>query len=62
MLDKGGLDGLTLRKLAAELRVQASALYCHFNNKQELLDEMATCVLTEAIEEMLPGQQGGWPV
>ena len=61
LLDKVGLDGLTLRKLATELRVQAPALYWHFQNKQELLDEMATCVLTEAIEEMLPGQRGDWP-
>jgi len=61
LLDKVGLDGLTLRKLAAELRVQAPALYWHFKNKQELLDEMATCMLTEAIEEMLPGQKGDWP-
>jgi len=61
LLDKVGLDGLTLRKLAAELRVQAPALYWHFKNKQELLDEMATCVLTEAIEGMLLGQQGDWP-
>ena len=60
LLDKVGLDGLTLRKLAAELRVQAPALYWHFKNKQELLDEMATCVLTDAIEEMLPGQEGDW--
>src|SRR5215467_10280444 len=61
LLDKVGLDGLTLRKLAAELRVQAPALYWHFKNKQELLDEMATSVLTEAIEQMLPAQQGDWP-
>ena len=61
LLDKVGLDGLTLRKLDAELGVQAPALYWHFKNKQELLDEMATCVLTEAIEEMLPGQRGHWP-
>jgi TetR/AcrR family transcriptional regulator, tetracycline repressor protein len=60
LLDKVGLEGLTLRKLAAELRVQAPALYWHFKNKQELLDEMATSVLTEAIEEILPGQQGDW--
>ena len=61
LLDKVGLDGLTLRKLAADLRVQAPALYWHFKNKQELLDEMATCVLAKAIEEILPGQQGDWP-
>ena len=58
---KVGLDGLTLRKLAAELRVQAPGLYWHFKNKQELLDEMATCVLTDGIEEILPGQLGEWP-
>ncbi len=61
LLDRVGLEGLTLRKLAADLRVKAPALYWHFKNKKELLDEMATCVLTEAIEEMLPGQQGDWP-
>jgi TetR/AcrR family transcriptional regulator, tetracycline repressor protein len=60
LLDKAGLDGLTLRRLATELRVQAPALYWHFKNKQELLDEMATCVLAAAIEEMLPGQQANW--
>ena len=56
---KVGLDGLTLRKLAAELRVEAPAVYWHFKNKQELLDEMATCVLTDGIEEILPGAIGG---
>lgn len=61
LLDKVGLDGLTLRKLAADLHVQAPALYWHFKNKQELLDEMASWVLTDAIEEILPGQQGDWP-
>ncbi len=61
LLDKVGLDGLTLRKLASELHVQAPALYWHFKNKQELLDEMATSVLAEAIEEMLPGPEGDWP-
>jgi len=38
LLDEVGLDGLTLRKLAAELGVQAPALYWHFKNKQALLD------------------------
>jgi TetR/AcrR family transcriptional regulator, tetracycline repressor protein len=61
LLDRVGLDGLTLRKLAAELRVKAPALHWHFKNKQELLDEMATCMLTDAIDEMLPGQEGEWP-
>ncbi|MGD3106767.1 TetR/AcrR family transcriptional regulator C-terminal domain-containing protein [Streptomyces sp. YGL11-2] len=42
LLNDVGLDGLTLRRIAKELNVQAPALYWHFRNKQELLDEMAT--------------------
>lgn len=42
LLDDVGLDGLTLRALAARLDVQAPALYWHFTGKQDLLDEMAT--------------------
>ena len=62
LLDRVGLEGLTLRKLAAELRVQAPALYWHFKNKQELLDEMATAMLLESVSAMLPGETetGDW--
>ncbi|MDT0450593.1 TetR/AcrR family transcriptional regulator C-terminal domain-containing protein [Streptomyces hesseae] len=42
LLNEVGLEGLTLRRIAKELDVQAPALYWHFKNKQELLDEMAT--------------------
>lgn len=41
LLDEVGLDGLTLRRVAAELDVQAPALYWHVTNKQDLLDHMA---------------------
>jgi len=41
-LDAEGLDGLTLRKVAARLDVQAPALYWHVRSKQDLLDEMGT--------------------
>ena len=51
VLDRTGLDGLTVRKIAAELRVQAPALYWHFKNKQELLDEMATTVFADSVRE-----------
>jgi TetR/AcrR family transcriptional regulator, tetracycline repressor protein len=61
LLDKVGLDGLTLRRLATELRVQAPALYWHFKNKQELLDEMATFVIADSMREMLPHEDGQWP-
>lgn len=41
---------MTLRRLATRLGVQAPALYWHFKSKQELLDEMATEVLRQAVE------------
>ncbi|MER6948051.1 TetR/AcrR family transcriptional regulator C-terminal domain-containing protein [Nonomuraea sp. NPDC000554] len=44
LLDEVGLDGLTLRRLATDLGVQAPALYWHFKNKQELLDAMAAAM------------------
>lgn len=42
LLNEVGLEGLTLRTIAKALGVQAPALYWHFENKQALLDEMAT--------------------
>lgn len=42
LLDRVGLDGLTLSAIGRELGVKAPALYWHFKDKQELLDEMAT--------------------
>jgi TetR/AcrR family transcriptional regulator, tetracycline repressor protein len=51
VLNEVGLDGLTLRRLAARLGVQAPAIYWHFKNKQELLDEMGTQVLLQAVED-----------
>lgn len=48
LLDSEGLDGLTLRKIAAALDVKAPALYWHFQNKQQLLDEMATSMARSA--------------
>lgn len=53
LLNDVGLDGLTLRAIAARLRVKAPALYWHFENKQALLDEMAT----EMYRRMVAGQR-----
>ncbi len=62
LLDEVGMDGLTVRKLASELDVQAPALYWHFKNKQELLDDMATAVFTDAMNvSSLPNQDATWP-
>lgn len=48
LLKRVGLDGLTTRRLAAELGVKSPALYWHFHNKQELLDAMADTLVREA--------------
>lgn len=42
LLNRVGLEGLTVRAIADELGVKAPALYWHLKNKQELLDEVAT--------------------
>ncbi len=47
LLDRDGLEGMTVRKVAAELHVHPGALYWHVQNKQELLDEMANVLLSE---------------
>ena len=62
LLDRVGIDGLTVRKLAAELDVEAPALYWHFKNKEELLDEMATTVFTDAMRKSgWPSAEANWP-
>ncbi|MFC4591170.1 TetR/AcrR family transcriptional regulator C-terminal domain-containing protein [Sphaerisporangium corydalis] len=48
LLDETGLDGLTVRRLAADLGVQSPALYWHFRTKQELLDGMADVIVLDA--------------
>jgi TetR/AcrR family tetracycline transcriptional repressor len=54
LLDEVGLEALSLRRLASDLDVHASALYWHFRNKQELLDEMARAVATPIPAEQMP--------
>lgn len=47
VLDRDGLEGVTLRRLAKELGVQAPAIYWHIASKEVLLDEMANAILQE---------------
>lgn len=45
VLDRYGLESLTMRRLAGDLDVRPSALYWHFPSKQELLAAVAEEVL-----------------
>lgn len=52
LLDTGGLDGLTMRKLAEALGVQAPSLYWHFPGKPALLDDMADALLVDVARDL----------
>ncbi|WKB36133.1 TetR family transcriptional regulator [Terrilactibacillus sp. S3-3] len=54
LLDENGLEGVTLRKLASRLNVQAPALYWHFKNKAALINDMAEAILQEEFAELPP--------
>ena len=62
MLDDEGLESVTVRRLAAKLGVQAPALYWHFKNKQDILDEMAQAILSSRplADLDLPTDSGTW--
>ncbi len=49
-LDRSGLEGMTLRRFAKELGVQAPAIYWHIANKETLLDEMANVILNQRFD------------
>ncbi|MEV6217651.1 TetR family transcriptional regulator [Nocardia sp. NPDC051833] len=46
MIDRDGLAEVSMRKLAAELGVQAASLYGHYPNKDDLFDDIATGVMS----------------
>lgn len=54
MLGSDGLNALSLRKLAARLGMQASALYWHFKSKDDLVDHMAEAILGPEFAELKP--------
>ena len=59
LLDEVGLDGLSLRRLATRLGIQAPTLYWYFKSKQELLDQMAIAVM-QPPERDLPDPGAPW--
>jgi len=56
LLDRDGLDALTMRRLADELGVQAPSLYNHMRSKDALLDAVVGSVIshvdTSAFEQL----------
>src|SRR5919106_728880 len=57
LVDREGLDALSMRKLGAELGVEAMSLYNHVPNKDALLDGMVEVLLGEL---EVPPENRGW--
>jgi TetR/AcrR family transcriptional regulator, tetracycline repressor protein len=53
LLDSVGLEGLTMRRLAQELNIQAPSLYWHFDSRRTLLDGMADAMF-EPVARSVP--------
>jgi TetR/AcrR family tetracycline transcriptional repressor len=49
LLDEVGIDGLSTRRLAAELGIKSASLYWHFKDKNELLAEMSGVMFEECL-------------
>lgn len=47
MIDEHGLAGLSMRRLAQELGVQAASLYSHYPTKDDVLDAVANLIVGE---------------
>lgn len=62
LLDEGGLDEVTLRKLAQRLGVQAPTLYWHIRNKAELINELAEAILKDLTTLGPPADDEPWQV
>ena len=49
-IDEHGLDGLSMRKLGAELGVEAMSLYNHVDNKADLFDAVAERLFHDVLD------------
>ncbi|HWJ69029.1 MAG TPA: TetR family transcriptional regulator [Sphingobium sp.] len=52
LLAKGGLENLSIRKLADHFGIKSASLYYHFRNKQQLLDHVADVMVRPAWREV----------
>jgi AcrR family transcriptional regulator len=59
--DREGLEGLTLRKIAAELDASPMGVYRHFRNKAEILGELVDLVIgLYDVTHQRDGPHGAW--
>ena len=58
LVDEEGLDGLSMRRLATALDIQAMSLYNHVSSKADILDGIAGHVFEQV---QLPGPELAWP-
>ena len=58
LVEAGGVERLSMRRLAGELGVDAAALYWHFRNKRELMSALALFNLERV--ELEPPASGPW--
>ena len=62
--DQGGIESLTMRKLAQELGVEAMSLYYHVANKDQVLDGVVEVIVAEIIAATSqiddPASPGEW--
>jgi AcrR family transcriptional regulator len=56
LLQRDGIKGVTLRKLASVLNIEAATLYWHFKNKIDLFESMSDEMLRSAPELLEPPQ------
>jgi len=57
MADKGGIESLSMRKLAQALKVEAMSLYNHVASKEDILDGLVELVVSEID---VPSIGGAW--
>ena len=60
IVDRDGLDGLTMRRLAGELGVEAMSLYHWFPNKAAILDGLVEAAIRETATVAEPDGWTGW--
>lgn len=64
LADEGGIESLTMRRLADELSAEAMSLYYHVDNKEDVLDGMVDVVaseINEAVSQVsVPSKGAGW--